>query len=517
MVVRQSNLTPSGMFHFSSSSPSSKTPDLSIQVKAIVEQLIDQPIMCARSVLNKMHLSKREEIEVVKWAMEFFHTDDARYKQLDRIQNDLINEAGERVKRAREEAATSPREVSLREGPLPTVNSVLLKCIEDYMLGKREANFITPENYREVLQAVKVIDLDLDRTPRSRDNYVHSTYALRQLCLQASRGSMNSYEAFTKSINPTYYENHTSPKASEYASRLENYVPERVAKFNQASAKFAVEALAMSRRLESEKPTTFILRGNTAVGKTYASRRHAQLVKAQDDNGEATGSLAPDVMKAALRKGVDAFSNQQSHLEGSTAAQRVIRDLERQGKHISVVRDELCASIPRVQDHIANARATGKPIVMVDIDAPLMLSCLRVLQRDIRTEPCAPYAPIEKGYNVIKGSREEMLKLVSDSPEVASYELWVTHPSGRIGLAARKTPTGIEIVDRELYQFSIDRDSMAAEIASVKDTVIDDTLITHYDRLGIGIKPALLAPYRGMTVKDALLAHSLRLPEWGPK
>lgn len=408
--------------------------------------------------------------------------------------------------------APSPRMVSMREGDLPPIDLEMLKRIESFMKGERGADFINYENYRDVLHAVKVIDLDLDRHPMSRKDYAHSTFALRELCLYASGGRMNSYEAFTKSINPKYYINQFSPEALNYASQLENYVPERVAQFAPPSAKFVIEAMCMSRRLDMDEPTTFVLRGNCGTGKTFASKRHPQLIKGLDEHGEPTGTLALDSVKATLRKGVNGITNQQIHVEGYKAAYRLIGDLEKDGRELTMVRDEIFASVSIMQGMIDKARASKKPLVIVDNDAPLMVSCLRVLQRDIYTEPCIPLGPIENGYKITKAGRADVIKLVQNSQEVTSYELWVTDPSGKVGLAARKTAEGMEIVDRGLYEFAIDKDTIEKEVAEVRGAVITKALIGRFAKFGI--RAERLEPFIGMRFEEALLAHSLRLPTW---
>jgi hypothetical protein len=420
-------------------------------------------------------------------------------------------------------ALPGPKEVSLAEGELPSLEPEFREVLVKYLKGEGLASDlgISPSTYKEVLKKIKIFDLELDRSPELRKSLKLelSTNELRTRCLVASEGKMPSFEAYTKSIHPKYFENPFSTASREYASNEENYTPERTKAHAQIAMGFVADMIGLSDRFGSEQPTIYALSGNTAVGKSFMSKKDTDFAVGLDENGEARGALNPDTLKALLRRGVDGVTNQQIHIEGFALNRKLAEELKSKALQTSMVIDERLGSVFEVRKLLDIAKKSGKNLVIKDIDAPLEVSALRVLGRDIRTDPCVPFGPIAGGYKAIRKDREDVIKLILESPEVLGYELYVMDESGRSALAAKKIlgkdgkPSDLEILDIELFAYSLSGGARAEEdITRVKNAKVEEALFAKYKGKGVSSSP--LEKYKGFTLEEALMLHSLELPKW---
>jgi hypothetical protein len=410
----------------------------------------------------------------------------------------------------------SPVKISVNEadleGDLPRVDPEHRKLITDYLLGKTTISTlnITKSNCKEFLRSIKIIDLDLDRFESSRKDFQkgRSTYELRTLCIMASEGTMPTYEAYTRSINPDYFKNPFSKEAMEYAAKEENYVPERVRLHARVTQNYVIQALQLSRRLSSSEPTIYALRGNTAAGKSSKAKLDKEFQKGLDEGGEATGSLNPDTIKFFLRKNIDGVTNQQIHAEGCGVWTQINGELLTKTKSTSYIIDERLAKAESLSKCTKSAEKQKGSVVLKDIDAPLMLSCLRVLSRDVRLDPCVPYGPIASGYAETRQYRGSIIEVVKNNPLIKQYDLYVTAEDGQSILTCQKRDGVFTILNEKLYQKATTYDK--GETETVKTTKISKELIGEFKPFGL--KTETLEGYIGLTIEQALLKHSLKTP-----
>jgi len=477
------------------------------------------------AIMKGMKLELTEMVQVLALAKMNF-PNDKRISDSPFVILDIIQRAISKVIPKKEGAlikTPSPKEVSLKEGALPKVDPEYKRKLILYMQGACLASDlnITEETYPQALQSIKILDLEMDRDPHSRQrlNLKFSTYELRTRCLVASKGQMPSFEAYTKSIDRKVYENPFSAVSREYASHEENYVPERVALHAQLTMRYVIDMCGLSKRFKNDEPTIYALSGNTAVGKSFMAKNDDDFMRGVDEKGEATGALNPDTVKALLRKDVDGITNQQIHIEGFSLNRLLADELHSKALQTSMVIDERLGTVSGTSDLIETARASGKKLVIKDIDAPLSVSALRVLGRDVNKDPCVPFGPIAGGYKAIREQRRDVIDLIIRSPEVKSYELYVMDESGRSGLAARKIPTipghpaRLEIVDQGLFEYALSgKDKAEKDIEALKMAKVDEALYGQY--AGKGVNVSGLQDYRGCSMEEALMQHSLVLPSW---
>jgi hypothetical protein len=473
--------------------------------------------------LDSSKVEDKDKAQVLALAKrEFPVFDGSPFHTLDLLHNTYRNFYPGAAGKA-SDSSRSPREVSLAEGKLPDLDPEFRTNLIGYLQGVKPASTlgINADTYQGVLEGIKVFDLELDRDPSLRKtlNLKNSTYELRTRCLVASEGRMPTFEAYTKSAKREYFDNPFSVAAREYASHEENFVPERVALHAQVAMRFATDMIGLSKRFGNDEPTIYALSGNTAVGKSFTAKHDPDFIRGVDEKGEAKGALNPDTVKALLRRGVDGITNQQIHIEGFAINAKLAAELKSKALQTSMVLDERLGTVPAITDLVEMARKSGKKLVLKDIDAPLQVSALRVLGRDVKVDPCVPFGPIASGYLAICRDRAEVLQVVLKSPEIESYELFVMDESGRSGFAARKVPATetkparLEILDEELYAYALGGEKRAEEeINSLRTAVLSDSLFKAFEGKGLSKKP--LEHYEGMTVGDALLKHSLKLPKW---
>lgn len=390
----------------------------------------------------------------------------------------------------------SPKEVSLKEGVLPEINPKHRELIGKYLKGEKGVD-----------DFVEKIGLNRDTAKESLG--YQSTYPLRMLCLQESNGSMNSYEAFTYSIKPEYFGNPFSPVARDYASHEYNYVPERVAEHRRVAANYGIEMMQLSQRLDLPPRVFYCLGGNSGVGKSRCANTDLEFQKGLVD-GEIVGALNLDSLKGKLRKGVPKVTNQQIHVEGWAVAQKLAKELKTKAIKTSIVIDERLGTVDSVKDVIKLAEQTDAKVRYKDIDGSLLVSSLRVLGRDIKTEPCLPFQPIADGQTAIRSQRRTVVEMIKSSPSIESYQLFVANRAGEQVLAAEKKGGLFIVHDQELLDSSMNMPSKA-EIELLRDTKIDSEFLRQISLLP-GVKVAEVKKYEGKTLGEALDLHSKEMP-----
>ena len=411
----------------------------------------------------------------------------------------------------------SPKEVSLKEGVLPEINPKHRELIGKYLRGEKGVDHfvekigLNRDTAKEILTSIKVMDLEINRYSRAEKESLgyQSTYPLRMLCLQESNGSMNSYEAFTYSIKPEYFGNPFSPVARDYASHEYNYVPERVAEHRRVAANYGIEMMQLSQRLDLPPRVFYCLGGNSGVGKSRCANTDLEFQKGLVD-GEIVGALNLDSLKGKLRKGIPKVTNQQIHVEGWAVAQKLAKELKTKAIKTSIVIDERLGTVDSVKDVIKLAEQTDAKVRYKDIDGSLLVSSLRVLGRDIKTEPCLPFQPIADGQTAIRSQRRAVVEMIKSSPSIESYQLFVANRAGEQVLVAEKKGGRFIVHDQELLDSSMNMPTKA-EIELLRDTKIDSEFLRQISLLP-GVKVAEVKKYEGKTLGEALDLHSKEMP-----
>ncbi|MEI6054295.1 MAG: zeta toxin family protein [Candidatus Saccharibacteria bacterium] len=371
--------------------------------------------------------------------------------------------------------------------------------------GKLEQLTINPDNAKELLGKVK-----------SMDKEVHGeSYNLRREIMKRSFGSISSCEAFT------YAEE--LPQGSElwdYLNEPDNWLPERRELHQLIVDKEYALAQQLSERLGDEDPTIYILRGNTAAGKTTAVRNNATFSKALDTNGEASGSINPDTYKTTIKMNeadgdVQTVSHYQTHNEGAMISQKIsdkIADSES-----SMVIDKRMSREDDIKDMIDLAIEKNKKVKILDVDVPLELSLVRVLQRKIGGEaPNVPFFAVAAGYSEIRKSRSKVLQMIEGNDNVQDYTLNVADETGK-SIEVLKKVNGVLVQNEgtdDLLAESRDYMNVNETIDRLANTVITDEYINSYidrvlkdnpdkDTYGNSIRVAL-KKYEGKTLKEAL-------------
>ncbi|NGX27068.1 MAG: hypothetical protein K940chlam6_00995 [Chlamydiae bacterium] len=435
---------------------------------------------------------------------------------LKEIDNEFVSIFTENISRTLE--YISPKEISLREGELPSIPEKHREVISRYLKGEIDMHTainkleLDRDSVKNILKSIKVMDLEIDRLPLEEKEalkHIRGTYELRTLCLQASEGTMNSYEAYTKSINPRFFENPFSSVAREYASHEYNYIPERVRDHIKVLHGYGIEMMALSRRLALPHRVFYCIGGNSGVGKTRCAKMDPEFSKGLLE-GEMVGALSLDTLKGNLRKNIPKVTNQQIHTEGSVLAGKLASELENKALHSSVIIDERLGTIEGVKRLLTIAKSTDTAIRYKDIEGTLLVSCLRVLARDIKTEPCLSFAPIASGFKIIPEQRDKIIDICINDATIESYQLFVANEKGMQELAAEKKEGIFTIYNRDLYEKSM-KPPTDEEIEKTKNLVISDAFISASKGF-VGIDQAVLEKYKGLTIEEALERHSKELP-----
>jgi len=371
--------------------------------------------------------------------------------------------------------------------------------------GRLEEVPVASENAKDVLLAVKAADGERKKG--------HS-YGLRHEIIKRSAGAIPTCEAFT------YADELPAGSALDaYLDDESNWVPERAELQQEIVAAELEKAHEMSDRLQDEKPTVYALRGNTAAGKTTAVKSNPIFVKAIDEAGETTGSINPDTYKNDLRR-ADAegdsqvVSHFQAHEEGAMIARKINASLA--SSESSMVIDKRMSKIRNLAELMNTAEAGGKDIKILDVDVPLELSLVRVLEREVGGEdPNVPFDSIAVGFAEIRGNRKALLQKVAEDDKIVDYVLRVADETGRSVEVVKKVDG--ELTTDEafagLLEQAVDSKSTDATIENLGATVITDEYVNDYISRVYADDPegaranhtrASLNRYRGKTLRQAI-------------
>lgn len=379
--------------------------------------------------------------------------------------------------------------------------------------GKIADVHVNAANAKGVMAGIKAADQQL-RT---------GSYDLRKAVVERSGGQVTTAEGYTYLPERPL----AGDELKAWRAVPENWVPER-AKVQRA---IFDEGLGKAEALSklADQDTIYALRGNTAAGKSTAVRTLDQFAKLADG---LDGAINPDTYKFELRKadasgGLMTTASRQVHEEGSVIAARIEKEmLGKEGS--SVVFDKRFHEARDIPDLLEKAKATGKSVKIVDIDAPLELSAARVLTRNANGDaPLVPFDAVADGFNGIRKNRGEMLfgkdghGGIANDPLVKDYELLVVNDQGQpVPVAYKKD--GVwhdpEPKNMELFHRAINPDT-SGDIQASREQKIDGAFIDQMVKAAPGkFQPqmrASLEDFRGKTLAEALNAKSTQLNDPG--
>ncbi len=278
--------------------------------------------------------------------------------------------------------------------------------------------------------------------------------------------------------------------------------------------------------------TLYYLRGNTAAGKSTALRTHVDRYGLLFDNeGRLTGAFNTDAYKHRIKQveaaihGRVVVANQQVHIEGSRI-KRLVQHLlhEQHGTQLNTVTDGRLEDPADITAAFNRARLGGAHIDILDIEAPLELSALRVLERPVGgDDPNANFDAILRGYRglhhtrsgLIENAREqygrgfEYLLVVADGlhGETRHYtqeqiRTMSTRELGSLGIGA------LELSDREQQLLELHMEQVGARM--INGQYINDVANAMGKWFSSGLHTVLQAN-KGKTLQEAIDDRSKQL------
>lgn len=202
-------------------------------------------------------------------------------------------------------------------------------------------------------------------------------------------------------------------------------------------------------------------------------------------------------------------------MEGYAVSFNLSTEIRTKALKTSVVIDERLNLPSTVEEVEQTARQTKAVIHYKDIDGDLLPSCLRVLKRDLSSEPCVPFNPIAYGMKNMRASRPRILDLVRSKKDTFQfYQLFVSDESGRHHLAAELNEGMWHVYIESLFKKALAPLS-EDDIQKVSLLQIDDELIQRAKEVS-GVDIEELKKFRGNTISGALDARSKALPKPRP-
>ncbi len=367
---------------------------------------------------------------------------------------------------------------------------------------------ITKDTCEEYLAAAKLWDhARVAENARSHRNesFAVSSYAARTRIAQV--GKLSTVQVYTKTLDPKNYENW------KFLETQSNWIPERAKLHAKIVETNMVKALALSRRLNTELPSVWAVRGNTGSGKTYSIAKDSEFERSLDENRMPSGAINPDTIKGLLKQQTPELSHEQLHMEGSALTFQYADALGNEAVHATMIIDMRLASKSQVDEEVIGraSKRQGEAMLM-DIDTPLLTSINRVLVRSSQgDDPVVPLAAIRQGYEAVRNERAEILKKVKESDVVTYYKFYITDDNGVQALAAKKENGRFEVVAGMEDAVSKALEKPAdGEVDALVDQVIDKAYVQkalirdHIPKAKI----AMIERWEGYTVRQALEMHA---------
>lgn len=166
----------------------------------------------------------------------------------------------------------------------------------------------------------------------------------------------------------------------------------------------AIEALSHHIALQGlyKEPVMLLTRGNSGSGKSWilANGDHKVIQRLNLKSyfaaaGEA-GINNPDSLKALIQKR-DGSSSQEAHEEGSALSKEIVSAAIKQ--RLNVIVDKRFLTVDSISSTIKEAKRLGYRVIVLDVDADLDTSILRIGSREVGgSSPSVPFQPIAEGF-----------------------------------------------------------------------------------------------------------------------
>lgn len=278
----------------------------------------------------------------------------------------------------------------------------------------------------------------------------------------------------------------------------------------------------LSLRLNNEKPSLYLARGNTAAGKTTLMRRNSHFKNALNENRELVGAINPDVIKQKLKEstintdGIKLTDNQ-VHVESTIVSRRVFEHAI--SNEISVVIDRRLDDSADIDELFNEAEKTDRDVYMIDVETPLEMSLVRVLTRIPGTQdPLPPFSALADGYKNIHKNREELINKVAQNDRVVSYTLYATFGlDDPIILAEKKDGELVVNSNNEHFENSINK-NVDEEIEVLRNTVINEEYLKYVqEKFGLSRQQfRAISRFLNHTIEESINKHSLEIVRDAP-
>jgi ankyrin repeat protein len=384
--------------------------------------------------------------------------------------------------------------------------------ILDYLNGASDMEHIgiTRENGREHLTIIKKIDLAIAELVKSngcRLNFGRTTYDLRTHILRLCSPSMQTAEAYTKAADCDKITHYT------YLKNHEVWISERVGIHAKLIANQYALVVALSKRLKPGECEVSAIRGGTGVGKSrHLTKRFSY---ALDSNGELSGCLSPDVIKAAIKQqSISCYGlhlvNTQVYAEATALFALFQQAVSSQALRLSIVTDTRLISMEYFESSVIGPAQLRKgSALLLDVDAPLEASILRVLTRDpYGKDPCVPLQAVIDGFVEIRANRGVFIDRIQADSTIKTYKLYCTDEKGQKVLAAKKTKNAFAVLNKEILINSLKKPSTQAIKQTIK-TIITPELIERAiaAKMVSQSKRKCLERWNGKTLAHAMARH----------
>jgi hypothetical protein len=259
-----------------------------------------------------------------------------------------------------------------------------------------------------------------------------------------------------------------------------NWIPERAGHHTKIIKNSIIKASALSRRLNTEIPSIWAVRGNTGAGKTYSISQDPQFFRALDEKGQPSGAINPDTFKAELKKETPSLTHAQLHTEGSALSYQYAETLGKEAIKATMIIDTRLAFHSDLKNSVlVPAKKRRGEALLLDIETPVITSINRVLTRSPTGEdPIVPLWAIKDGYFGIRAERNQILEEVKNNDTIQYFKLYITNEQGVQTLAAKKENGQYEVIPgmEDKVKEASEKPS-EIEFNKLVNTVIDDKYI----------------------------------------
>lgn len=380
----------------------------------------------------------------------------------------------------------------------------------EFLQGNRSLDnlHITKENSQEYLTAAKLWDHAMavaNYETNKQNSFPVSSYQLRTSIAKISY--LPAHEVYLKSLDPNKFENWS------FLEKQSNWHPDRAQLHAKIIETNIIKSLALSRRLNTEKPSVWAVRGNTGAGKTYALSKDAVFSRSLDDQGQPSGAINTDNFKGTLKKATPQLTHAQLHKEGAALSFQYATSLAKEAIKATMIIDMRLAQNSQVKEEVIDrANMRSGDALLMDIETPITTSINRVLLRTaVGEDPIVPLIAIKQGYEDIKGERAALLSEVKMNDTIKYFMLYINDENGQQKLAAKKENGKYEVIPgmEEAVKRASERPT-ADQMDMIFNQKIDDAYINlaksrdHISDAKIG----MIERWRGYTVREALEKHA---------